>query len=49
MQLQPDQVVFETFVNQQGKEFICAYRGGKRYYLDSWHSQVSRAANAFGL
>lgn len=39
-QLQPDQVVFETFTNREGKEFICAYRNGKRYYLDSWHSQV---------
>ncbi|XP_076447474.1 uncharacterized protein LOC143284568 [Babylonia areolata] len=37
--LQPDQVVFETFTNSEGKEFICAYRAGKRYYLDSWHSQ----------
>ncbi|KAL8595185.1 hypothetical protein ACOMHN_013858 [Nucella lapillus] len=37
--LQPDQVVFETFTNKEGKEFICAYRAGKRYYLDSWHSQ----------
>ncbi|KAK7482767.1 hypothetical protein BaRGS_00025933 [Batillaria attramentaria] len=37
--LQPDQVVFETYTNREGKEFICAYRAGKRYYLDSWHSQ----------
>ncbi|XP_070193578.1 uncharacterized protein [Littorina saxatilis] len=35
----PDQVVFETFTNSKGKEFICAYLAGKRYYLDSWHSQ----------
>ena len=41
-QLQPDQVVFETFINREGKEFICAYRAGKRYYLDSWHSQVGK-------
>ena len=41
-QLQPDQVVFETFINSEGKEFICAYRAGKRYYLDSWHSQVRK-------
>ncbi|PVD25252.1 hypothetical protein C0Q70_15750 [Pomacea canaliculata] len=41
--LQPDQVVFETFTNREGKEFICAYRNGKRYYLDSWHSQEWQA------
>ncbi|GFS02052.1 kinesin-like protein [Elysia marginata] len=33
-----DDVVFETFVHSNGREFVCAVRGGRRYYLDDWHS-----------
>ncbi|KAK3796846.1 hypothetical protein RRG08_015008 [Elysia crispata] len=36
--LQDDDVVFETFVHSNGREFVCAVRGGRRYYLDDWHS-----------
>ncbi|XP_055883254.1 uncharacterized protein LOC106052406 isoform X1 [Biomphalaria glabrata] len=33
-----EDVQFETFLHQNGREFICAVRAGKRYYLDDWHS-----------
>ncbi|XP_035826155.1 kinesin-like protein KIN-14D [Aplysia californica] len=36
--LQEADVVFETFVHKNGREFICAVRNGRRYYLDDWHS-----------
>ncbi|XP_059172548.1 uncharacterized protein LOC131953399 isoform X2 [Physella acuta] len=37
--LQDDDVTFEVFTHHStGREYVCANRGGKRYYLDDWHS-----------
>ncbi|CAG5133085.1 unnamed protein product [Candidula unifasciata] len=37
--LQDENVTFETFTHNNGREFICANRNGIRYYLDDWHSK----------
>ncbi|KAL5014092.1 hypothetical protein ScPMuIL_008362 [Solemya velum] len=34
-----EDIVFETFYHQNGKEYQCMYLGGVRYYLDDWGSK----------
>ncbi|ESO91298.1 hypothetical protein LOTGIDRAFT_228774 [Lottia gigantea] len=34
-----DEIVFETFIMNDGREFQCLYTGGIRFYLDDWHSK----------
>ncbi|BFZ08123.1 hypothetical protein BsWGS_11162 [Bradybaena similaris] len=36
--LQEEDITFETFTHNNGREFVCAIGNGKRFYLDDWHS-----------
>ncbi|XP_071082907.1 uncharacterized protein [Haliotis cracherodii] len=34
-----EDIVFETFEHESGREYQCLYTGGMRFYLDDWHSK----------
>ncbi|XP_067684382.1 uncharacterized protein [Haliotis asinina] len=34
-----EDIVFETFEHETGREYQCLYTGGMRFYLDDWHSK----------
>uniref|UniRef100_A0ABM0N0C3 Uncharacterized protein LOC102805188 n=1 Tax=Saccoglossus kowalevskii TaxID=10224 RepID=A0ABM0N0C3_SACKO len=34
-----DDIIFETFTHQNGRDYPCIVQQGQRFYLDSWETQ----------